>query len=46
VKDNVLQGDVQPNCAISLSLTFKTTQAGSVTIQYNLATSYVFGTVS
>ncbi len=46
VKGNVLQGDVQPNCVIGFSLRFKLERPGSITITYNLATSYVFGAVS
>ncbi|CAF1026586.1 unnamed protein product [Rotaria sordida] len=46
VKGNILQGDAQRNCAIYLSLQFKLERAGSITIAYNLATSYVFGSIT
>ncbi|CAF3907804.1 unnamed protein product [Adineta steineri] len=46
VKGNVLQGDVQHNCAISVLIRFKLQRAGAISITYNLPTSYVFATMS
>ncbi len=46
IKGNVLQGDVQPNCIVSLVLRFKLVRSGSITITYNLPTSIVIGTVN
>jgi hypothetical protein len=46
VKGNALQGEVYPNCGIELTFRFKLEQPGSITLTYNLATSYIFGTVN
>ncbi len=46
IKGNVLQGDVQPNCVISLVLRFKLVRSGGIRITYNLPTSIVIGTVN
>ena len=45
VKGNALQGEAKLDCALELELQFKLERPGSVTITYNLATSYVFGVV-
>jgi hypothetical protein len=46
IKGNALQGDVQPYCSVSLALRFKLARPGSIVIEYNLATSDVFGSVN
>ncbi|CAM4924705.1 unnamed protein product [Rotaria socialis] len=46
ITGNMLQIDVQPNCVTKLSFRVKLERAGSITITYNLATSFVYGTIS
>lgn len=46
IKGNALQGDVQPNCVISLTLRFKLALSGSISIEYSLPTSVVIGIVN
>lgn len=46
VKGNLLQGEVQHNCALTLSLQFKLQRSGSISVTYNLPTSFVFGRVN
>ncbi|CAF1026899.1 unnamed protein product [Adineta ricciae] len=46
IKGNLLQGEVQHNCVLILSLQFKLQRSGSISVTYNLPTSFVFGSIS